>query len=101
MGIGSRSYGDWIKGKHKRWSCSYLSRFIALALVAFLVTLSVAPTRSSEAVTADDTARFLAGLPVSSNSPLAAFTSDPVWLSHARNLNSIFARQESPQLSKI
>jgi hypothetical protein len=78
-----------------------LSRFIALALVAFLVTLSVAPTRSSEAVTADDTARFLAGLPVSSNSPLAAFTSDPVWLSHARNLNSIFARQESAQLSKI
>ena len=38
---------------------------------------------------------------MSSNSPLAAFTRDPVWLSHARNLNSIFAREESAQLSKI
>ena len=78
-----------------------MSRLIAFALVTFLLTLSAAPTRSSEAVNADDTARFLAGLPVSSNSPLAAFTSDPVWLSHARNLNSIFAREESAQLSKI
>jgi hypothetical protein len=78
-----------------------LSRLIAFALVTFLLTLSAAPTRSSEAVTADDTARFLAGLPVSSNSSLAAFTRDPVWLSHARNLNSIFAREEGAQLSKI
>jgi hypothetical protein len=38
---------------------------------------------------------------VSSNSPLSPLTSDPVWLSHARNLNSIFAREESAQLSKI
>ena len=78
-----------------------MSRLIAFALVTFLLTLSAAPTRSSEAVTADDTARFLAGLPVSSNSSLAAFTRDPVWLSHARNLNSIFAREEGAQLSKI
>ena len=78
-----------------------MSRLIAFALVTFLLTLSAAPTRSSEAITADDTARFLAGLPVSSNSSLAAFTRDPVWLSHARNLNSIFAREEGAQLSKI
>jgi hypothetical protein len=69
--------------------------------VTFLLTLSAAPTRSSEAVTADDTARFLAGLPVPSNSPLAPITSDPVWLSHARNLNSAFSREESAQFSKI
>ena len=99
--LSTSSDGHWIKGKLKRWSFSYLPRLIAFALVTFLLTLSVAPTRSSEAVTADDTARFLAGLPVSSNSPLAAFTSDPVWLSHARNLNSIFAREESAQLSKV
>ena len=78
-----------------------LSRLIAVALVTFLLTLSAAPTRSSEAVTADDTGRFLAGLPVPSNSPLAPITSDPVWLSHARNLNSAFAREESAQFSKI
>ncbi len=78
-----------------------MSRLIAFVLVTFLLTLSAAPTRSSEAVSADDAARFLAGLPVSSSSPLAAFTRDPNWLSHARNLNSIFAREESAQLSKV
>ena len=78
-----------------------LSRLIAVALVTILLTLSAAPTRSSEAVNADDMARFLAGLAVPSNSPLAPFTSDPVWLSHARNLNSAFASEESAQLSKI
>jgi hypothetical protein len=66
-----------------------------------MLTLSAAPARSSEAATANDTARFLAGLSASSNSPLAALTNDPAWLSHARNLNSIFAREESVQLSKI
>ena len=76
-----------------------MSRLIAAVLVTFMLTLSAAPTRSSEA--ADDTARFLAGLPLSSNSPLAAFTNDPAWLSHARNLDSIFAREESVQLSKV
>ena len=78
-----------------------MSRLIAAVLVTFMLTLSAAPTRSSEAATADDTARFLAGLPLSSNSPLAAFTNDPAWLSHARNLDSIFAREESVQLSKV
>ena len=93
MGIGQRA--------NKKDGAALICRLIASALVTFLLTLSAAPTRSCEAVTADDTARFLAGLPVSSNSPLARFTSDPAWLSHARNLNSIFAREESAQLSKI
>jgi hypothetical protein len=69
--------------------------------VAFLLTLSAAPARSSEAVTVDDTARFLAGLTVSLNSPLSTFTNNPAWLSHAHNLNSIFAREESARLSKV
>jgi hypothetical protein len=63
--------------------------------------LNAAPARTSEAATADDTARFLAGLPPSSNSPLAALTKDPPWLSHARYFDSIFAREESAQLSKV
>jgi hypothetical protein len=78
-----------------------LSRLIASVLVTFLLTLGAAPARSAEPVTADDAARFLAGLPVSSSSPLVTLTHDPSWLSHARNLNSIFAREESAQLSKV
>ena len=66
-----------------------------------MLALGAAPARSIEAVTTDDTARFLAGLQPSSSSPLAAFTNDPAWVSHARNLNSMFAREESVQLSKV
>ena len=73
---------------------------MAAVLIAVLA-LNAAPARSSEAATADDTARFLAGLPPSSNSPLAAFTKDPAWLSHARYFDSIFAREENAQLSKV
>ena len=69
--------------------------------VTLMLALSAAPARSIEAVTTDDTARFLAGLPLSSSSPLAAFTNDPAWVSHARNLNSMFAREENVQLSKV
>ena len=77
-----------------------MSRMVAAALVAF-VALNAAPARSYEAATADDTARFLAGLPPSSNSPLAVLTKDPAWVSHARYFDSIFAREENAQLFKI
>ena len=66
-----------------------------------VLALNAAPARSSEAATANDTARFLAGLPPSSNSPLAAYTKDPVWQQHARYFDSIFAREENAQLSKV
>jgi hypothetical protein len=69
--------------------------------VTLMLALSAAPARSIEAAAADDTARVLAGLPPSSNSPLAVLTNDPAWLSHARNLDSIFAREENVQLSKV
>jgi len=66
-----------------------------------MLALSAAPARSSEAATADDTARFLAGLPPSPNSPLEALAKDSAWQSHARYFDSIFAREESAQLSKV
>jgi len=74
---------------------------MAAILVTFMLALGAAPTRGSATATADDTARFLAGLPLSSNSPLAAFANTPAWMSHARNLDSVFAREESFQLSKV
>ena len=70
-------------------------------LTTFMLALSAAPVQSVEPATADDTARFLAGLPPSSNSPLAALTRDPTWPSHARYFDSIFAREESAHLSKV
>ena len=78
-----------------------MPRIMAAVLMAFMLALSAAPARSSEAATADDTARFLAGLPPSSNSPLAAYAKDPAWQLHAHYFDSIFAREESAQLSKV
>ncbi|HWX14703.1 MAG TPA: hypothetical protein VNY06_07625 [Methylocella sp.] len=66
-----------------------------------VLALNTAPARSSEGATANDTARFLAGLPPSSNSPLASYTKDPVWQQHARYFDSIFAREENAKLSKV
>jgi hypothetical protein len=50
----------------------------------------------SATATADDTARFLAGLQPSPNSSLAALIKDPAWISHARYFNSLFAREGTP-----
>ncbi len=69
--------------------------------MAVTLALSTAPARSVEQATADDTARFLAGLPPSSGSPLAALTKDPAWQQHARYFDSIFAREDSSTLSKV
>ena len=77
------------------------TRIIATALITFTVVFAAARASCSETATPDDTARFLAGLRPSPNSPLAARTNDPVWISHAQRFDSIFAREENTHLSKI
>jgi hypothetical protein len=74
---------------------------MATAFMAVMLAVITAPARSAETTTADDTARFLAGLPPASGSPLAALTKDPVWQQHARYFDSIFAREDSTKLSKV
>jgi hypothetical protein len=71
------------------------------ALVAMLWLAAVAPSRAADPVTANDTARFLAGMPPSEQSPLAALTKDPAWQRHARFFDSAFGHLEERQLSKI
>ena len=49
----------------------------------------------------DDTARFLAGMPLPKDSPLAALTNDPVWQEHAANFEKAFAKLNTRQLAKL
>ena len=72
---------------------------LVVALFVGLVAFT-APAHSADA-TADDTAKFLAGLPVSSGSPLEPLTQTPAWKAHARNFDGAFASFEKRQSSKI
>ncbi|MEO7723481.1 MAG: hypothetical protein ABIU29_02145 [Chthoniobacterales bacterium] len=49
----------------------------------------------------NDTARFLAGLPVSEGSPLAALTLDPAWQQHAQFFDEAWAKLAARQFSGI
>jgi hypothetical protein len=78
-----------------------MPRMFVAILTTVMLALGAAPVRSFESATANDTARFLAGLSPSPNSPLASLVETPAWPSHARYFDSIFAREESVHLSKI
>lgn len=51
--------------------------------------------------TADEAARYLAGLPVSPGSPLASLTQDPRWVAHSKKMNDGFGTLERRQLSNV
>nr|WP_051396666.1 hypothetical protein [Bradyrhizobium elkanii] len=72
----------------------------AVAL-AFAILLAALPARAADTATADDTARFLAGMMPSADSPLVPLTRDPAWQLHARFFDQAFAQLEQRQLSKI
>jgi len=49
----------------------------------------------------DDTARFLAGMPVPKVSPLAPLMSDPAWVEHSTNFEKAFAKLNTRQLPNL
>jgi hypothetical protein len=73
---------------------------IAAAAAAMFLAAGM-PARAADTVTANDTARFLAGMPPSAGSPLAPLTQDPAWQRHARFFDAAFAQLEQRQLTKI
>ena len=73
---------------------------LALTLAAAMLVAAVMPVRAAD-VTPDDTARFLAGMQPSADSPLLPLTKDPAWQRHAKFFDGAFAQLEARQLSKI
>jgi hypothetical protein len=73
---------------------------IAALAVAMLLAVALA-ARAADTATADDTARFLAGMPPSAGSALTPLTNDPSWQQHARFFDNAFGQLEQRQLSKI
>jgi len=74
---------------------------MAAALVAALLAPTMASARSAETSTADDTARFLAGLSPAPDSPLVALSKSSLWEQHARFFDSIFDQNDKTTLAKV
>lgn len=72
----------------------------SVTFAAVLIWMATGPARAAE-VTADDTAKYLAGMQPSADSPLMALTKDPSWQRHARFFDSAFGQLEQRQLAKI
>jgi hypothetical protein len=77
--------------------------FRSLTSVTFAAALMWAATGLARAaeVTADDTAKLLAGMQPSADSPLMPLTRDPSWQRHARFFDTAFGQLEQRQLSRI
>jgi hypothetical protein len=79
-----------------------MRRFPKIAALAATMFLTAAvSSRAADTVTVDDTARFLAGMMPSADSPLMPLTRDPAWQHHAHFFDAAFAQLEQRQLSKI
>ena len=77
-----------------------LFRSLTSAAFAIVLIWGVAAPAHAEA-TADDTAKFLAGMQPSPDSPLMPLTKDPTWQRHARFFDNAFGQLEQRQLAKI
>jgi len=80
---------------------STVRNMMVAAAVAGMLALALEPGHSAETSTPDDTARFLAGLPPASDSPLAGLAAGPQWAQHAKFFNAIFEKEDTNTLSKV
>ena len=74
---------------------------MAAAATASLILVAAFPARAADSASIDDTARFLAGLPPSPDSPLTPLTKEAAWQHHARSFDAAFAQLDQRQLSRI
>ena len=78
-----------------------IQRRTMIAAMAGLLLSAAAPALGADSATANDTARFLAGMAPAADSPLAALTKDGSWQQHARAFDSAFQRVDQSQLARI
>lgn len=76
------------------------TRIVTRPLAAVLLLLATAHLARA-AASLNDTARFLAGLPVGTSSPIAPLMQDPAWKQHQGYLDSVWAKLDARQLSPI
>jgi hypothetical protein len=85
------------------WPIKWIAK---IALSIFALALSTQAQQNPPALPRalpppDDTARFLAGMPVPENSPLAPLTRNPAWQEHTAFFENAFAKLNVRQLQKL
>ncbi|MGA2944950.1 MAG: hypothetical protein ABSE50_23245 [Xanthobacteraceae bacterium] len=78
-----------------------MPKLIAAAVLASALALSMNPARSADSASPNDTARFLAGLPPASDSPLAALANMPAFTQQQHAFDSVFEQEDKNTLSKV
>ena len=78
-----------------------LSRSIRVAALAIAVLAAASDVRAVESATANDMARFLAGMPPAADSALAPFTREHSWRGHARYFDDAWKGLHNRQLARI
>src|SRR5689334_2859756 len=76
------------------------SRLIAAFVALLVLAAAPAPARAQQA-TAADNAKFLAGMQVSADSPIAPLTRDAAWQQHSAAMSKGFAVLDRTQLNAI
>jgi hypothetical protein len=71
------------------------------ALIAGFLVLAIGPVHAADKASADDSAKFLAGMQPSAGSPLKPLTQDRGWQQHASTLDKAFHNFGSKQLTPI
>lgn len=72
-----------------------------VAALAVLTLVGASAVRAAPEASPDDIARFLAGMPLSAQSPLAALAKETGWQQHAKAMDATWATLEKRQLGPI
>ena len=74
---------------------------LRIATLAAAVLVAAASGLHAQTATVDDTAKFLAGMMPSADSPLVPLTREAAWQRHAKFFDGAFEKLEQRQLSRI
>jgi len=74
---------------------------LRVAIFAAIMLLAAVAGVHAQTATVDDTAKFLAGMMPSADSPLMPLTNEPAWQRHAKFFDTAFGQLEQRQMSRI
>ena len=74
---------------------------LRVAILAAIMLLAAVAGVHAQTATVDDTAKFLAGMMPSADSPLMPLTNEPAWQRHAKFFDTAFGQLEQRQMSRI